>query len=349
MLSVLDLEEKTIPQSQNLIKDKGLGLTIEANTNAYLLTKEINETQLNSDNKYALILAQMVFEEDKVDNDDEKEPTKFLTNRTYVQKTIVTNISSENINCEILMQIPEGAIPVDSDEYKIIETANIKSYKSEKFEQKFYFPQEGVFKQYPASASINDLVIAKGGLKKFEVVSSIELSKDEIVSIDDVLNQGNKKQILDFINKKDVIKDEELRKIYWMLKDKDFYNKLMAILKSKYIFDTNIWEYSSEYGDINSLQDYILNNKNKDLLKSLGHEFDLLFLKLDKTNNAHILNHLDYYPILKNRIFKLPKSKSILTTQLRDTYQDYVSYLITLEKINDYEYMRLCKRSNDNI
>ena len=29
------------------------------NTNAYLLTKEINETQLNTDNKYALILAQM--------------------------------------------------------------------------------------------------------------------------------------------------------------------------------------------------------------------------------------------------------------------------------------------------
>ena len=54
MLSVLDLEEKTIPQSQNLIKDKGLGLTIEANTNSYLLTKEINETQLNSDNKYAM-------------------------------------------------------------------------------------------------------------------------------------------------------------------------------------------------------------------------------------------------------------------------------------------------------
>ena len=50
MLSVLDLEEKTMPQSQNLISDKGLGLTIEANTNAYLLTKEINETQLNSDN-----------------------------------------------------------------------------------------------------------------------------------------------------------------------------------------------------------------------------------------------------------------------------------------------------------
>lgn len=138
----------------------------------------------------------MVFEEDKINKNDEKEPNKFLTNRTYIQKTIVTNISSENINCEILMQIPEGSIPVDSEEYKIIETANISSYKSEIFEQKFYFPQEGKFKQYPASASINDLVIAKAGLKTFDVVSKIQLSKDEISSIDDVLNQGNKKKYL---------------------------------------------------------------------------------------------------------------------------------------------------------
>ena len=345
ILSILDLEEKTIPKSYNLIKDKGLGLTIETNTNIYLLTKEINETKLNSDNKYSLILAQIVFEDDKINKNEEKEITKYLINRTYIQKTIVTNISSENINCEILMQIPEGSIPFDSDEYKIIETVDIDGYKSQIFEQKFYFPQEGIFKQYPASASVNDLVIAKSGLKTFEVVSNIQLNKDEISSIDDVLNQGNKNEILEFINKKEFIKEEDLEKIYWMLKDKDFYYKLINILKNKYIFNQNIWEYSSENEDIISLRDYILSMREKEdksILKSIGHEFDFIFMKLDKTNNAHILNHLDYHPILKNRIFKLPKSKSILIKQLRDTYEDYVSYLITLPKINDYEYMRLC-------
>ena len=342
MLSVLDLEEKTFPQSQNLIRDKGLGLTIEANTNAYLLTKEINETELNTDNKYALILAQMTFEADKVNKDDEKEPTKFLTNRTYLQKTIITNISPERITCEILMQIPEGSIPVDSEEYKIIETADINSYKSLVFNQKFYFPQEGTFSQYPASASINDLVVAKSGLKTYEVVSTIKLSNEEITSIDDVLNQGNKKEVLEFIKKADVIKVEDLEKIYWLLKDKDFYKQLMDILKNKFIFDDDIWEYSTNNEDLESLQEYVYNHKDKEILKSIGHEFDSSFLKIDKTNNAHILNHLDYYPIIKNRIYKLPKSKSILTVQLRDTYQDYVSYLITLPKIKDYEYMRLC-------
>ena len=196
ILSILDLEEKTKKQSHNFIKDKGLGLTIEVNTNVYILTKEINETSLNTDNKYSLILAQMIFEKDKKDKNEEKEPTKFLINRTYIQKTIVTNVSSEDINCEILMQIPEGSIPVDSDEYKIIETANINSYTSVIYEQSFYFPEKGMFKQYPASASINDLVIAKAGLKTFEVVSNIQLTKDEISTIDDVLNQGNNEEII---------------------------------------------------------------------------------------------------------------------------------------------------------
>ena len=57
----------------------------------------------------------MTFEADKVNKDDEKEPTKFLTNRTHLQKTIITNISSDKITCEILMQIPEGSLPVDSE------------------------------------------------------------------------------------------------------------------------------------------------------------------------------------------------------------------------------------------
>ena len=133
---------------------------------------------------------------------------------------------------------------MDSDEYKIIENANINSYKSVVFEQKFYFPEEGIFKLYPSSAFINNLVIAKSGIKTYEVVSSIKLSKKEITSIEDVLNQGKKKEILEFNKKSEIITEEDLSKIYWLLKDKDFYNQLINILKNKYLFDKKIWEYS---------------------------------------------------------------------------------------------------------
>ena len=340
MLAVLDLEEKTLPQSQKLTKDKGLGLTIEVNTNAYLLTKEINEAELNIDNKYSIILAQMAFEDNRQDK-EENEVTKFLTGRRYLLKTIVTNISPDNIICEVLMQIPDGSIPVNSDEYKIIETANISSYKSIIFKQKFYFPEEGVFKQYPSTASINNLVIAKSGVKTYEVVSSIKLSKEEITSIEDVLNQGSKKEILEFIKNSEILREEDLKKIYWMLKDKDFYTQFINILKDKYLYNS-VFNYSLNHEDIETLPEYILSTNKKNIFSKIGNDFDYKFLKIDKTNNAHILNHLDYHPIANSRVFKLPKSKSILTTQLRDTYCDYISYLITLPKISDYEYLRLC-------
>ena len=344
ILSILDLNPKTNQDNINYLKEKDLGLIIETNSNAYLLIKEINETKLNMDNKYSLILAQIFFEEDKNDKNNQKECDKFLINKIYIQKTVVSNISSENITCEVLMHIPEGSIPIEPNEYKIIETADIDGYSSKIFEQKFYFPQIGIFNQYPASASINDLVIAKSGLKTFEVLSNIKLDKNCIDNIDDVLEISDKNEIIEFFGKKDIIQEKDLQKIYWMLKDKDFYNRLINILKSKYIYNNNIWEYSSENGDINSLKEYIIANmhKNKNIFKSLGHEYDLLFVELNKTNNAHILNHLDYFPIIKQRLFELPKSKSILIKELRDTYQNYISYLITLEKINDYEYMRLC-------
>jgi hypothetical protein len=91
ILYALDMKEKTLIQSINLIKYNGFGLSFENYTNAYLLTKEKNEIKLNSDNKYTLILAQLIFEEDKIIKDAQKETTKFLTNRSYLNIEIKTN------------------------------------------------------------------------------------------------------------------------------------------------------------------------------------------------------------------------------------------------------------------
>ena len=51
ILSVLDLNNKTQIKNQKYIKDEGLGLTIETNTNCYILTKELNESKLKGNSK----------------------------------------------------------------------------------------------------------------------------------------------------------------------------------------------------------------------------------------------------------------------------------------------------------
>ncbi|MGL4948145.1 MAG: hypothetical protein ACRC42_02045, partial [Mycoplasma sp.] len=179
-MSILDLKEKTIQQAQNFIKDDGLGLTIECNTNSYILTKEINETKWTSDLNLIknILIAQITTIKDRVidddNNEEQKEPTKFTINKAYTQKTVVTNISNKQIVCDLWLQIPEGALPISSEEYTKIETVNLKKFESTIFEQYFYFPLEGNFTQYPSSVSINDLVIAKSPIKHYEVLKSIK-------------------------------------------------------------------------------------------------------------------------------------------------------------------------------
>ena len=257
-------------------------------------------------------------------------------------KTIITNISQNKAICEVLITIPEGSMPVDSDEYKSVNNLNIGSYKSIIIENKFYFPEEGTFKQYPASASINNLVIAKSKIRTYEVVSKISKPKEQITNIEDMLNEGNENDILDFIENKEIIEKNDLDKILYMLEDYEFYKNIISILRQKYIFNEDIWKYSLKYGDMDNIQELLINFGRKDILNYIGHEIDLNFIKLDKTNNAHILNHLDYYPMINSRTFKLPKAESILNIEFRKTYQNYISFLITLPKISDVEYMRLC-------
>lgn len=78
-----------------------------------------------------------------------------------------------------------------------------------------------------------------------------------------------------------------------MLDDYNFYKNIIMVLKQKLIFNEEIWKYSLKYNDIDMLQEYLLNLGEKKLLNSMGHEIDLNFIKLDRTNNAHLLNHLD--------------------------------------------------------
>ena len=46
--------------------------------------------------------------------------------------------------------------------------------------------------------------------------------------------------------------------------------------------------------------------------------------------------------MISSRTFTMPKSKSLLNVQFRETYHNYISFLITLPKITDKDYMRLC-------
>ena len=45
--------------------------------------------------------------------------------------------------------------------------------------------------------------------------------------------------------------------IYWLLKDKEFYLKVIAILKDRFIFDEKVWSFSIYHCDLDNFKDLL--------------------------------------------------------------------------------------------
>jgi hypothetical protein len=62
---------------------------------------------------------------------------------------------------QLLIDIPEGSVPLKSHENTQIQSTNLEPYSTLSFERYFYFPSVGGYNMYPANACRGSSVIAK--------------------------------------------------------------------------------------------------------------------------------------------------------------------------------------------
>jgi hypothetical protein len=63
----------------------------------------------------------------------EKEVSEFIVRKVYSYQTVVTNTSGTQLELQLLLDIPEGSIPVQSHEYTQIKSVNISPYSTSSF------------------------------------------------------------------------------------------------------------------------------------------------------------------------------------------------------------------------
>lgn len=83
----------------------------------------------------------------------EKNIEECVINKVYGIRTIITNCSIGEHYINILMQIPEGAVPVNDEDFIHIENITLQEHQYIKYEYYFYFPNPGFFNSYPAAVS----------------------------------------------------------------------------------------------------------------------------------------------------------------------------------------------------
>jgi len=306
---------------------EGRSVELKAANNLIIFNKEVKETKEDISNN--VLVAQKYVSTDNRNDDSKIE--EFLVNRVYEGQVIITNISSKKLDFDLLIQIPQGALPLGSSPYQKSYPITLKEYVTTLKTYLFYFPNVGKYKHSPASVSMNSVVIAKAPTEVLNVVT--EKTKISHENFRDVVSTGNYELIIKFLKDRPIegIKEFNWDDVLWLAKDPEFFYPFIKLMKMQHRFEHTFWSYSLFHkGSEELVIDFL--NAQKHLKRQCGYYFDSKLFTVRPIDSG--IRHLDYYPLVNPRAHKNLANTidnpqpMILNEQFYETYKAFILYLI---------------------
>lgn len=199
----------------------------------------------------------------------------------------------------------------------------------------FYFPAKGEFKHFPTNVSTNGVVTARGGANNMKVVDSKKI--DKISSFVDVIHAGTQQQVLDFLRTENLhagAKGFCWDDMLFMLRDRPFFDKVIAVLAERLIYEPQVWQYAFYHKhDVQLMREYIDMAQPDRLFESLGAKFSCSLVEHDCQDDhdgvwdSHS-THLEYHPLVNGRAHSVGNGKTILNATFRATYDHFLSTMV---------------------
>ena len=178
------------------------------------------------------------------ENEEEAVPSEFLINTPYSCEVIMTNVSPNVKEFNLLYQIPFGSLPIFKTKYMMSIPFKLSAYTTERTKFFFYFPTAAVKPHYPSNVSIDDKVTARG---EFNILTAVKRRKiAEAKTFSDLIQIGTPDQILKFIENENWLvssKGFDLSKVLHLCKDIKFWKELIRILRKKNHYASDIWKF----------------------------------------------------------------------------------------------------------
>jgi hypothetical protein len=304
-------------------------LTLKATSNMFVLSKEIIERKGELMDLEVLCSQKLFDPEDPVVYDDQdpevfydKPVEEFVTSKVYAIRVVITNSTTTQLKLNLIVETPSGSIPTDSMDSLHIKDLTIDQFRSEVVELRFYFPKAGTFELFPAAVVSNGKIVSSAR-KMPPLVVKAEKSLKGSKTISDVLSNGSIDDILDFIKSKNLMNSKVFTfyQVYWLLKNKTFYERLVAICEEKGVYDHVVWSFSIHHGDYQRLRQFLRAQSPFSFVPCLKYLSTPLLHRDSFTVR-------EYYPLINPRAHVLGASKTnIINDTFKKTYQEFLLYL----------------------
>ena len=235
---------------------------------------------------------------------------------------------------KLITEIPQGAIPVNIQEYSKSHDIYVDALSAEVINYYFYFPEIGNFETFRATVTIDgNFAGTANGSKQLEVKS--KLTKVSKESIQDIMNTGSDEDILTFIKERNIYDKNlfQVNQILHKLKNEKFFLQVIDILDKRNIFDEKVWSFTIKHAK-KSLQPQI-----RRYFEEKGI-YDKMFSNIPyfKSNWKTIdkFRLKDYNPLINPRAHSVGEHKmgQILNQGLKESYNELLKYLIYKQSLN---------------
>lgn len=327
VLSVLDLpfaeKEHDFDVTENVFK-------LTAASPLIVFHEEIEEAALAEGATPLLASQNFLRADDRQREEDGQMVDKFVTGEflsgvIYASQVVVTNPTSSFHRLEILVQIPEGAVPVAGSDYTQSHPLDLPAFNTQRIETLFYFPSPSApdgFALYPVQVAKNEEVVVAGEARKLRVVAALA-DLDE-ASWDYLSQFGTTKQVLDYLEGNN-LQRIDLSRIAWRAReDVDFLRRATALIASRHAFDATLWSYGIHHNDSAIAREFL--KHREDFLVSCGMVLESDLARIDPVDRRWH-QHLDYAPLVNARHHRLGREHRILNDRFFEQYHEFLDVL----------------------
>lgn len=263
---------------------------------------------------------------------------EFLTGVVYGANIVVTNPTSSPQKLTLLLQIPQGALPVLGSKPTDSRNLRLEPYTTQQLDYFFYFPAqtpEGKpFPHFPVHVAKAEAVVGAAKAFAFKVVN--RLSEIDKASWDYLSQYGSDAEVFAFLEQNNAARLDVTRIAWRARKSVDFFRKLVGMLEKLHVWSEPIYRYSIVHNEPAALREWL--RHRDDFIAHCGPWLDAKVVRIDAIERR-AYEHLEYTPLVNQRIHRLGAENRITNPVLRGQYQTLLQVLAHKPQLDAMEEM----------
>ena len=334
-LAVLDLPFEAGEHETNLEDARFL---ITAASPAIVFHKEITGGA-EAEDKLPILISQNFFRLDDrytfVNNErmDKFVTDEFLAEVVYGCQIAVTNPTSSPQRLDLLLEIPQGAVPVANGKYTRSVQLGLDPFHTQTYEYYFYFPAPGAFGHYPVHVAKNEQLIAFADPVTMKVV--LTPTKIDTTSWDYISQNAEAQDVLEFLDGANLGR-VDLERIAWRVKERPFFDAVVPLLTERHVYNDTLWSYGIFHNDPATIREFLLHVP--DLEAYCGAYIDTDLITIDPVARKSY-QHMEYSPLVNARAHRLGTQKRILNDRFAEQYARLMRVLTYRPELDDDDLM----------